>query len=85
MADLATAKAGEEVTLSNGKVIISDGKGGGRVKRAPKKGLRQMEKAPAPKTPAAPVKVVRKPENRTSPGTAIRRRQQELDEALKQQ
>ena len=31
--DLANARAGDEVTLPNGKVVIADGKGGGRVKR----------------------------------------------------
>ncbi len=36
MASLATAKAGEEVTLPGGKVVIADGKGGGRVKRKKK-------------------------------------------------
>ena len=37
MASLATARAGEEVTLPGGKVVIADGKGGGRVKPKKKK------------------------------------------------
>jgi len=63
MADLTTAKKGERVTLKGGKVVISDGKGGGRVDR-PKKTKRvrpskPTKNKPKPKTKPAETTVQR--------------------------
>lgn len=88
---LADAKKGEVVTLSSGKQVVSDGRGGGRVVRKKKKPAapRVMSNAEAAQKNQAgkqvTQKVSRQPAQRQTTGQILRDRNRLMDELLRQQ
>lgn len=88
MATLADAKKGEIVTLSNGKQIMSDGRGGGSVYRPKKKKVISNVAAAAKQNQAGKQvtqRVSRPPAQQRTTGSVLRDQRRLMDELLRKQ